>query len=165
MHRRTLLTLAVAGALAGLIGHGQAAADTIKIGAVAPIIADIDPFNQSEYLSALKKGAAHAEGTAKPGEDGNIYVFAHSTDVFYNVGTYNAVFYLLWKLEVDDEIYIYYENEQYVYKVSDKKIVSSTDVKYLGDFGGKTLTLQTCYPPGTTLKRLIVVAKQIEGRN
>ncbi len=36
MQRKTLLTLVVAGVLAGLIGHGQAAADTIKIGAVGP---------------------------------------------------------------------------------------------------------------------------------
>ena len=136
-----------------------------KIGAVAPIVADIDPFSPNEYLPALKEGAAHAAGTSKPGELGNTYIFAHSTDAFYNVGTYNAVFYLLWKLEENDEIYIYYKGKQYVYEVSDKKIVTSADVKYLGDLGGKTLTLQTCYPPGTTLKRLIVIAEQIEDNN
>ena len=53
-----------------------------KIGAVAPIIEDVDPFNPDKYLPALKKGAAHAAETSKPGENGNVYVFAHSTVFF-----------------------------------------------------------------------------------
>ncbi len=133
-----------------------------KIGAVAPVIANVDPINPENYLSALRRGVAHAANTSMPGEFGNTYIFAHSTDTFYNVGTYNAVFYLLGKLTKGDEIYIYYKGEEYVYIVSDKKVVAPEDVKYLGKQGNwNTLTLQTCYPPGTTLKRLVVIAKQI----
>ena len=134
-----------------------------KIGAVAPVIANIDPINPENYLSALRRGVAHAAGTPMPGEFGNTYIFAHSTDTFYNVGAYNAVFYLLGKLTEGDEIYIYYKGEEYIYIVSDKRIVASEDVKYLGKQGDwNTLTLQTCYPPGTTLKRLVVVANLIK---
>ncbi len=133
-----------------------------KIGAVAPIVANVDPINPENYLSALRKGVAHAANTAMPGEFGNTYIFAHSTDAFYNVGAYNAVFYLLGKLTEGDEIYIYYKGEEYLYKVSDKKVVAPEDVKYLGKQGDwNTLTLQTCYPPGTTLKRLVVIANQV----
>jgi hypothetical protein len=39
-------------------------------------------------------GVAHAKGTVFP-HKGNIYLFAHSTDNWWNVGRYNAVFYLL----------------------------------------------------------------------
>jgi sortase A len=133
-----------------------------KIGAVAPVVANVDPSDPEEYLPALKRGVAHAAGTSFPGNFGNTYIFAHSTDAFYNVGAYNAVFYLLGKLESGDKIYLYYKGEEYIYQVSDKKIVGPDEVKYLGKQGdGNTLTLQTCYPPGTTLKRLVVVAKQI----
>jgi len=66
-----------------------------KIGAVAPVIDNVDPFNPKSYLPALFKGVAHAKGTAYPGQFGNTYIFAHSTDSFYNVGRYNAVFYLI----------------------------------------------------------------------
>ncbi len=133
-----------------------------KIGAVAPVIANTDPINPENYLSALRRGVAHAAGTAFPGEFGNTYIFAHSTDTFYNVGAYNAVFYLLGKLEKGDEIKVFYQDKEYIYIVQEKKVVAPEAIKYLGDFGGKTLTLQTCYPPGTTLKRLIVIAEQVE---
>lgn len=130
-----------------------------KIGASAPIVANVDPNNKDIYLSALKKGVAHALGTSFPGKVGNTFLFAHSTDAFYNVGRYNAVFYLLGKLSEGDEIDIYYKGALYKYSVADIKIVEAKDVTYLGNFGeGNTLTLQTCYPPGTTLKRLVVVA-------
>lgn len=132
-----------------------------KIDAKAPVFSNIDPFNQIEFLSILKKGVAHAKGSALPGESGNVYIFAHSTDAFYNVGRYNAVFYLIGKLDEGDEIYVYFEGNKFTYKVYDKKVVAANDIKYLGKLSDKnTLTLQTCYPPGTTLKRLVVLAEE-----
>lgn len=131
-----------------------------KIRAIAPIIKDIDPYNKNIFLPALKKGVAHAKGTSLPNENGNVYLFAHSTDAFYNVGTYNAAFYLIGKLEKDDEVKIYFNNIEYSYRVTDKKVVDANDSQYLTQkTNGKILTLQTCYPPGTTLKRLVVIAK------
>lgn len=134
-----------------------------KIAAVAPVIENVDPLNKSEYLRALKEGVAHAKGSSLPGEEGNVYIFAHSTDAFYNVGKYNAVFYLLGKLSKGDEIYIYYQGAKIKYLVEQIKVVSPSDVQYLtGNTDENTLTLQTCYPPGTTIDRLIVIAKQVE---
>jgi sortase A len=133
-----------------------------KIAAVAPVFPNIDPFDKSKYLQVLYKGVAHAKGTPFPGQEGNTYLFAHSTDTFINVGRYNAVFYLLGKLEKGDKIDIYYKGEKIEYEVTEKKIVPPSTVEYLGTIDeGRTLTLQTCYPPGTTLKRLVVIAKQI----
>ena len=64
--------------------------------------------NENIYLDALNQGVAHTLGTAFPGEGGHIFLFAHSTDYFWRVGTYNAVFYLLSKLESNDEINLFY---------------------------------------------------------
>jgi len=132
-----------------------------KINASAPIVDNVDPNNSGAYLNALKDGVAHAAGTPYPGQVGNVYLFAHSTDAFYNVGRYNAVFFLIGHLTPGDEIDIYYRNNLYKYTVYDKKVVEPTDTEYLGTLidGEKTLTLQTCYPPGTTIKRLVVLAK------
>jgi sortase A len=133
-----------------------------KIAAVSAIIANVDSQNKNAYLSALHRGVAHAKGTSYPGEEGNVYLFAHSTDTFYNVGRYNAVFYLIGKLEINDEIEIFYKGELIKYKVSEKKVVNADQIKYLGKIDDEnTLTLQTCYPPGTDWKRLIVVAKEV----
>lgn len=132
-----------------------------KIDAIAPIIDGVDPTNSIIYLKALKNGVAHASGTVYPGEVGNVYLFAHSTDAFYNVGKYNAVFFLIGHLETGDEIDIYFRDKLYKYIVYDKKVIDAKDTEYLDilESGEKTLTLQTCYPPGTTLKRLVVLAK------
>lgn len=133
-----------------------------KINVNAKIFPEIDSQNPQEFLPILKKGVAQAKGSAYPGEDGNVFLFAHSTDAFYNVAHYNAVFFLIGKLEKGDEIDIFYQNQRYKYEVTDKAVVSPD---MLGQYvkkhtGGKTLTLQTCYPPGTTINRLLVIARE-----
>ncbi len=133
-----------------------------KIDAVSPIIANVDTSDPKNYLPALKRGVAHAAGTSLPDEEGNVYLFAHSTDTFYNASYYNAVFYLIGKLNDGDQISIFYKGKEIKYEVYDKKVVSPDSSQYFGKIGdGKTLTLQTCYPPGTTLKRLVVLAREI----
>ncbi|MCX7956204.1 MAG: sortase [Patescibacteria group bacterium] len=133
-----------------------------KIGANSRILPNVDPSNENIYLDALNKGVAHAEGTAFPGEGGHIFLFAHSTDYFWNVSVYNAIFYLLYKLEKDDEVNIFYKGQRYVYKVIGKEVVDPSQVQYLTRKTNREfLTLQTCWPPGTTLKRLLVFAVRV----
>ncbi|MFO0703379.1 MAG: sortase [Patescibacteria group bacterium] len=132
-----------------------------KIAANSRIIKNIDASNDQEYLQSLKMGVAHALGTAFPGEGENIFLFAHSTDNVWNISTYNAVFYLLYKLEAGDEINIYYEGKRYVYVVTGQKVVAPDQVEYLvNPSDEEQLTLQTCWPPGTTFERLLVFAKR-----
>ncbi|NCO88354.1 hypothetical protein AUK04_02600 [Candidatus Roizmanbacteria bacterium CG2_30_33_16] len=130
-----------------------------KIGANAKILPNIDPTDDKIYLEALKHGVAHAQGTVFPGEGGHIFLFAHSTDYIWNVSYYNAVFYLLYKLEKEDEVNIFYKGQRYVYRVTDKTVVDPSQVEYLTRKSNREfLTLQTCWPPGTTLKRLLIFA-------
>ncbi len=132
-----------------------------KILANAKVVANVDPYNSKEYQWALTKGVAHAKGTAFPGFGGNSFIFAHSSGNWYDANRYNSVFYLLHKLEKDDEIDVYYANKKYVYKVTAKKFVDPKNVSFLNPASSpdSTLTLMTCWPPGTTLKRLIIQAK------
>jgi len=133
-----------------------------KIGANARILSNIDSASEPTYLEALKHGVAHAGGTAYPGEGGHIFLFAHSTDYFWNVGTYNAIFYLLYKLEKGDEVNIFYQGQRYRYQVTDKQVVDPSQVEYLTrKTNNEFLTLQTCWPPGTTLRRLLVFATRV----
>jgi LPXTG-site transpeptidase (sortase) family protein len=131
-----------------------------KIQANAKVIDQVDPNNEKEYQIALTKGVAHAKGTGYPGQNNNVFIFSHSSVDWYMANRYNSVFYLLNKLEKNDEIDLYYKNSKYAYKVREKQIVDPTAVSYLHVTGkGKTVTLMTCWPPGTTLKRLIVVGE------
>lgn len=133
-----------------------------QIDAKANIIANVDAGNKNEYLNALSRGVAHARGTSFPGMGESIYLFSHSTDSPLNFARYNAVFYLLGRLERGDRIRIYFLDQKFIYEVERKFITSASDISWLGSLHeGEILVLQTCYPPGTTLKRLIVLAKPI----
>jgi sortase A len=135
-----------------------------KILANAKVIADVDPNNSVEYQKALSQGVAQAKGSASPGEEGNVFIFSHSGVDFYEANRYNAVFYLLDKLEKGDEILLFYQGKKIVYRVKEKKTVGSEEVRYMdSNPGERIVTLMTCWPAGTEFKRLIIIAKQVEG--
>ncbi|MDO8504133.1 MAG: sortase [bacterium] len=133
-----------------------------KIGAKAAIVANVDPASEKDYKAALTQGVAHAQGSSYPGQNGGTYLFAHSTDSPWNVSRYNAVFYLLRELkpEEKDEVYVFFLNKVYKYRITEKHIVDANDTSWLSNTkdGPERLILQTCWPPGTTWKRLIVIA-------
>lgn len=135
-----------------------------KINAKAPVLENVNAGEPKAYMSALKKGVAHARGSVFPGMDGGTFLFAHSTDAPWNVAQYNAIFYLLRELEAEDEVYVFFLDSVHKYKVREKHIVEPEDVSWLtrAREGGERLILQTCWPPGTTLKRLIVVAEPVD---
>lgn len=133
-----------------------------KIGANALVVADVNAADPEAYEAALAKGVAHAKGTVYPGQIGNSYLFAHSTLHPWDVPRYNAIFYLLDELEEGDRVTAFYQDKQYDYKVVKKVIAEADDVSWLiNRYDEAVLTLQTCTPPGTTWKRLIVVAKLV----
>jgi sortase A len=134
-----------------------------KIDASARIFPNVDPNDPSVYLPVLQKGIAHAKGSVFPGMQGNVYLFAHSTDNWWDVGRYNAVFYLLKDLSIGDDIIVFFENRRYDYAVTKTIITAPTDISLLtqGEKGGQYLVLQTCWPPGTSLERLYVIAEPI----
>lgn len=132
-----------------------------KINANSTVALNVDPGDETEYKRVLKEsGVAHAQGTVLPGEKGNSYLFAHSVGDPWDIAQYNAIFYLLRELVPGDKVVIFRNGWRYDYRVYDKKIVEPTDVSFLtATYEEAVLTLQTCWPPGTVLKRLLVFAK------
>lgn len=131
-----------------------------KIGANATVVPNVDASNKTVYTDALKRGVAHALGTALPGQTGVTYMFAHSTDTLFNVPRYNAIFYLLWDMKPQDKIVVFFDGKRYDYLVSETKVTEPEDVSYFTlQTQEQVLVLQTCYPPGTTWKRFLVIAK------
>lgn len=129
-----------------------------KLGINTPIIDNIDAFDKNEYQLALTKGIAHAKGSSYPGQIGNVFLFSHSSNNLIDAIRYNSQFYLLDKLEKGNSIYVAYNNIVYKYTVLDKKIVSATDIELITQDANKDeITLMTCWPAGTTFKRLVVV--------
>jgi len=132
-----------------------------KIGASAKVYPNIDPTSENAFLPVLQHGVAHAQGSVFPGLPGNIYLFAHSADNFWDAGRYNAIFYLLKDLNKGDEVVIFYQNKRYNYFVTDSRIVDPADISFItnAQTGNEQLILQTCWPPGTAFKRLLVFAR------
>ncbi|KKU01656.1 MAG: Sortase [Candidatus Amesbacteria bacterium GW2011_GWA2_47_70] len=129
-----------------------------KIGLTAGILPNVNPADESDYLPALKTGVAHAQGSYFPGGGELIYLFAHSTDYAFNIKSFNALFYNLKELEKGDRITLDYHGRSFNYQVEEKKIVAADDLSDLKNLGQERIVLQTCWPPGTTWKRLLIIA-------
>jgi LPXTG-site transpeptidase (sortase) family protein len=129
-----------------------------KIKASAPIISQVDPWNESEYKERLKQGVAEAKGFSTVGEKGPVFLFAHSSDYPWNMTRTNTAFFRLGELENGDQIKIYKKGREYIYQVFAKKEVWPNQVENL-KLDQDILILQTCTPIGTSLKRLLIYAK------
>ena len=126
----------------------------------APIVY-IDQVGETAFQAGLKNGVVHYPGTAEPGQNGNCYIFGHSSDYIWSNGKYKTVFTLLPRIKIGDKIAVSdKQGHVFTYVAKQTKVVAPTDLQYLNqDYGKKILTLQTSYPIGTALKRFIVIAE------
>lgn len=125
---------------------------------------NIDPWNKNEYLKALENGIAHAKDSSLPNQNGTVYLFSHSFDFPWRITKYNVPFYRLGRVNLNDQITLTFEGNEYLYKVREKKVVWPSEVEYLTQLENDQLILQTCSPIGTSLKRLLVFADPVEAR-
>ena len=66
----------------------------------------------------------------------------------------------LKELDKNDEVDVFFLGVRHIYKVVDKLIVDPSQVQYLTiPVPYEQLSLQTCWPPGTTWQRLMVFAE------
>ncbi len=130
-----------------------------KIGVNAPV-ATVPNQGGGRYFPALGKGEklGHLENTALPGQGGNVVIFGHSSGLPGITGPYKDVFALLDKLEEGDEVVVWYQAVPYRYRVKESKVVGENAFEILSQEKNQ-LTLLTCWPPGTDIKRLIVIAE------
>lgn len=133
-----------------------------KISAQAPVIENVNPWSESDYLPVLQKGVAKTQGSVEPGQDGLIYLFAHSSDVPWHITRYNIAFFKLGDLRIGDLVVLTKNDKDYNYYVYKTMEIWPSDIQYLKEKpSGQELILQTCTPIGTSLKRLLVFAKPI----
>ncbi len=114
---------------------------------------------EKDIQSALQDGVIHYPGTAYPGEHGNVVITGHSSYFVWDPGRFKDVFALLHQVTEGDTVIIYYNQQKYSYIVYEKKVVMPDQVNVLAQEGGDRVTLITCTPVGTNLKRLVVLAK------
>ncbi len=111
-----------------------------------------------------KEALGHYAGSALPGIPGNSFIYGHSVlPWFFNPKNYKTIFSVLEQLEAGDAIFVQYDGKNFSYTVERKEILYPKDVNPLATIKPKylnesTLTLMTCVPPGTKLKRLLIYA-------
>ena len=98
-----------------------------------------------------------------PGNYGNPVIFGHSTLPFlYNPQNYKTIFTHLPDFDRGDDIYTTVDNVTFHYKVDSMKIVTPDDLAVLEqNYDSSYITLVTCVPPGTYIKRLVVKGKLV----
>ncbi len=118
---------------------------------------------ETDIQSALMDGVVHYPGTARPGQAGNFFVTGHSSYYPWAPGKYKTIFARLQDLNPGDEYWVYYKGDRHRYIVTEKKEVLPSDVTVLDQPENQRIsTLMTCTPVGTTLRRLIVKAVEVD---
>jgi sortase A len=103
--------------------------------------------------NTLRHAVGHIEGTALPGETGNIGIAAHR-DTFFRP---------LQNIRENDVISLGTPAGEYRYRVISTRIVAPDDMAVLNGGAGEILTLVTCYPfyfIGPAPSRFIVRAER-----
>ena len=118
---------------------------------------------EADIQAALQLGVVHYPGTAEAGETGNVVITGHSSYFPWDPGRFKDVFALLHEIVVGDEVIVYRDQKPYRYRVYNTRVVTPDQVEVLTQEGEDRLTLITCTPVGTNLKRLIVLAEPIRG--
>lgn len=118
---------------------------------------------EEDIQHALQDGVVHYPGTARPGQAGNFFVTGHSSYYPWAPGAFKTVFARLHELEPGDEYTVYYKGDKHRYIVRGEKEVLPSDVTVLDQPKNRRIaTLMTCTPIGTTLRRLIITAEEVD---
>jgi sortase A len=137
-----------------------------KLG-VNTAIVNVPKTSLSWDVSRLTWQAGHLEGTAYPGQGGNVVLGAHRyLGINYANPSNPGPFVALDRLQPGDLIQVYAGGNVYTYRMTQQLNVSPTDVWVVSPTNTDTLTLMTCntWNPQTLTfdQRLVVRAELIE---
>jgi len=113
----------------------EAVSDVIGILEIPRLALEVPVYDGASDLH-MDRGAARIEGTAMPGEPGNLGVAGHR-DGFFRV---------LKDIELGDEIMVTSASGPEIFIVSELSIVPPTAVEVLNPTATPSVTLVTCYP-------------------
>jgi sortase A len=115
-----------------------------------------ETIHSGKSISELRKGTWLLPHSSQPDQQSNTVIVGHR----FTYGG-RGVFYHLDKVQVNDEITVYWEGTEYSYNVSSTKTVPATEVSVEQPTDSAKLTLYTCTPLLTAKDRLVVTADLI----
>ncbi len=136
-----------------------------KINVSAPIVLS-ESVSDKALLEDLTRGVVRYPATASAGQDGNMVLSGHSSNYTWIKSDYNYVFRSIGKLKAGDEIILRVTQKngktfEYLYRMKSHAVVTPNDPAIFAASDTPTLTLVTCWPLGTQLKRYVVTAELV----
>ncbi|HLB63357.1 MAG TPA: sortase [Anaerolineales bacterium] len=113
------------------------------------------PVVQGDGWEQLRRGVGQHIGSTNPGQPGNLVASAHN-DIF------GELFRDLDQLQAGDEIIFTTATREYVYRVTEWRIVEPTDVDVMMPTTRPTVTLISCYPYLVDTQRIVVFGELVE---
>jgi sortase A len=122
---------------------------------VIPSINVDAPIVQGDDEEKLKQGVGHHDGSANPGERGNVVLSAHN-DI------YGEIFRDLQRLKPGAKVLVHTDARAFEYVVQGVKIVAPTEVEFMEPTDDARLTMITCHPYLLDTHRVVAVARLAE---
>jgi len=138
-----------------------------RLGTDAEIIlapADLSGSKNDWVESQLDKGIVQYPNGITDLKRQNLVLFGHSSSL-HPQAKYAFVWVKLDQLKIGDEIVLISDKEERInYKVTENpRTVSAEEIEVVKvDKAAGIITLVTCWPPGTTSKRMVVVGELVE---
>lgn len=117
-----------------------------------PKIAVDQVVHEGVEQMVIDAGPAHWPGTAAFGSWGNVVLAGHRT-------THTEPFLRAAELAAGDEIILSDAVGRYTYHVTSIEVVPNTKLSIVDQHPGRTLTIFTCHPIGSSAERLVVNAE------
>jgi sortase A len=136
-----------------------------KLGLESPLVFDARSNQEADMQEALERGVVWYDlpnANSRPGQLGNSVFLGHSSgDIFYG-GQFKYIFSKLNRLNIGDTFYLTYSGKRYIYSIEKREVIwpSELDKLYIDD-GSAWVTLITCDPPGSSVRRLVLYGKQV----
>lgn len=119
----------------------------------------VEPSSNSLAVlnNALTQGAVRYPGSAKPGEEGNVFIFGHSTGLPVVHNEAYKLFNRVKELKSGDAVKIREGNREYLYIIKSVTVKRANDAKIDLSANKKLLTISTCKIIGTSEEYRYVV--------
>lgn len=129
-----------------------------KIGIEAPLLLSTSSA-ETEIERLLAFGVVHFPDSVLPGESGQTIILGHSAPPGWPKIKYDWIFTELNNLTEGDEIYIFFNNKKYEYRVKRKVFLErGEDISDPLTNNKNVLILISCWPPGKDIRRIAVEA-------